>query len=169
MAVCHSLHKGGVAEISGPDGGQEFVLLFDVALGLGQDDEIALVPDGLKEPHRDGVRHAAVQQAVMADLDDLCRQRHGSRGFHPEHILSVALAALMIDGLTRFHIGADHKEIHGGGGKGRLVERIQLFGHLVVAELLTVQVARFDQIFKAGVALIVAVLGVVADDAADLV
>ena len=75
----------------------------------------------------------------------------------------------MIDGLTRFNIGADHKEIHGGGGKGRLVERIQFFGHLVVAELLTVQVARFDQIFKAGVALIFAVFGVVADDAADLV
>ena len=30
VAVGHGLHKGGVAEIFGPDGGQEFVLLFDL-------------------------------------------------------------------------------------------------------------------------------------------
>ena len=75
----------------------------------------------------------------------------------------------MIDGLARFHIGADHKEIHGGGGKGRLVERIQLFGHLVVAEILAVQVAGAQQVAEAGIAFVIAVGGVVADGPPDLV
>ena len=105
----------------------------------------------------------------MADLDDLGRQRHGSRSLHPAHILGVARAALVVDGLARLHIGADHEEIHGRSRKGGLIKGVQPLRHLVVAELLAVEVARFDQIFKAGVALIVAVLGVVADDAADLV
>ena len=104
----------------------------------------------------------------MADLDDLGRQRHGRRSFHPEDVLGVAPAAFVVDGVAGAHIGADDEEIHRGGGKRGFVERVELFRHSVIAELLTVQVAGAQQILEAGIALVVAILGVVADGAADL-
>ena len=70
----------------------------------------------------------------MADLDDLCGQRHGCRGFHPAHILRITGAALIIDGVAGADIGADHKVIHGGFPESLVVERVELFGHLVVAD-----------------------------------
>ena len=105
----------------------------------------------------------------MADLDDFRGQRHGGGSFHPAHILGVALAALVVDGAAGPDVGADDKEIHGGLRKRLFVKRIELFGNVMIAELLAVQVAGAQQILEAGVALVVAVLGVVADGAADLV
>ena len=169
MAVGHSLHKGRIAQIPCPDGGQHGILLFHKPLGLGQDDEVPLVADGLKEADGDGIGNAAVQQAVMADLDDLCGQWHGSRGFHPAHILRITGAALMIDRVAGADIGADHKVIHGGFPESLVIERVELFGHLVVAEILTVQVAGAQQIAEAGIAFVVAIGGVVADGPPDLV
>ena len=61
------------------------------------------------------------------------------------------------------------KEIHGRLPEGFLVKGVQLFGDIVVTELLTVQVAGAQQISEAGIPLVVAVGGVVADGAADLV
>ena len=60
----------------------------------------------LKEAHRDGICNAAVQQLVVADLHDLCGQRHGGRRLHPLDVLGVAGAALVVDGVTGAHIGA---------------------------------------------------------------
>ena len=75
----------------------------------------------------------------------------------------------MVDGVAGAHIGAHHKKVHGIFPKGFGVKRIQLFRHGVIAELLAVQVAGAQQVAKAGVALIFAVFGVVADGAPDLV
>ena len=161
-------HKGRIAQIPRPDGGQELVLFLHEALGLGEDDEVALIADGLEEPHRDGVSHTAVQQLVMADLHDLCGQRHGSRCLHPLDILGIAGAALVVDGVTGAHVGADNKKVHGVFPEGLFVKGVQFFRHGVVAELLAVQVAGAQQVAEAGIALIVAVFGVVADGAADL-
>ena len=105
----------------------------------------------------------------MADLDDLCGQRHGCRGFHPAHILRITGAALIIDGVAGADIGADHKVIHGGFPESLVVERVELFGHLVVAEILAVQVAGAQQVAEAGIAFVLAVGGVVADGPPDLV
>ena len=71
MAVGHGIHEGRIAQVTRPDGGQHLVFLLHKALGLGQHDQVALVADGLKEPHRDGICNAAVQQLVVADLHDL--------------------------------------------------------------------------------------------------
>ena len=105
----------------------------------------------------------------MADLHDPGRQRHGRRSLHPLDVLGVAGAALVVDGVTGAHIGADHEEIHRILCKGLCVEGVQLFRHGVVAELLAVQVAGMQQVAEAGIALILTVFGVVADGAADLV
>ena len=66
-------------------------------------------------------------------------------------------------------VGADDKEVHGRSAEGLFIEGIQLFRHLVVAEILAVEVAGAQQIAEAGVALVVAIFGVIADDTADLV
>ena len=71
VAVGHGIYKGRVAQVTRPDDGQHLVFLLHKALGLGQHDQVALVADGLKEPHRDGICNAAVQQLVVADLHDL--------------------------------------------------------------------------------------------------
>ena len=169
MAVGDGFHKGRVAEIFCPDGRQELVLFLDEPLGLGQDDQVPLVADGLEEADGDRVGHAAVQQGIVADLDDLCGQRHGGRCFHPLDVLSVTSAALVVNGVAGLDVGADDKKIHGRGAERLGVEGIQLFGHIVVAELLAVQIAGADQVLKAGIPLVVAILGVVADGAPDLV
>ena len=75
----------------------------------------------------------------------------------------------MIDGVAGADIGADHKVIHGGFPESLVIERVELFGHLVVAEILTVQVAGAQQIAEAGIAFVIAVGGVVADGPPDLV
>ena len=121
-----------------------------------------------KNRHGDGIGNAAVQQLIMADLYDLGRQRHGGGCLHPLDILGIAGAALVIDGVAGTHIGAHHKKVHGVLCKCLCVEHVQLFRHGVVAELLTVQVAGAQQVAEACVALIVAILGVVADHTADL-
>ena len=66
-------------------------------------------------------------------------------------------------------VGADDKEVHGRSAEGLFIKGVQLFRHLVVAEILAVEVAGAQQIAEAGVALVVAIFGVVADDTADLV
>ena len=131
-------------------------------------DEVPLVTQALEEADGDGVSYAAVQKGIVADPDGLGGQRHGRRGLHPAHVLGIAGAALVIDGVAGTHIGAHHKKIHGVLCKCLCVEHIQLFRHGVVAELLTVQVAGAQQVAEACVALIVAILGVVADHTADL-
>ena len=75
----------------------------------------------------------------------------------------------MIDGVAGADIGADYKVIHGGFPESLVIERVELFGHLVVAEILTVQVAGAQQIAEAGIAFVIAVGGVVADGPPDLV
>ena len=75
----------------------------------------------------------------------------------------------MVDRVAGVQVGADDKEVHGRSAEGLFIEGIQLFRHLVVAEILAVEVAGAQQIAEAGVALVVAIFGVVADDAADLV
>ena len=169
MPVCHGLHKSGIAHIPCPDKGQHLVFLLYKTLGLGQDDQVALVADRLEKAHRNGIRNTAVQQLIVADLHDLCSQRHGCRGLHPPDVLSVASAALVVDGLTSAHIGAHHKKVHGVLPEGLGIKGVQLFRHGMVAELLAVQVAGTQQIAKAGVALVITVFRVVADGAPDLV
>ena len=169
MTVGHRCHEGRIAQIPRTDGGQHGVLLFHKALGLGQDNEVPLVTQALEEADGDGVGHAAVQQGVVADPDGLRRQRHGRRGLHPAHVFGVAAAALVVDRVAGVQVGADDKEVHGRSAEGLFIEGVQLFRHLVVAEILAVEVAGAQQIAEAGVALVVAIFGVVADDAADLV
>jgi len=65
------------------------------------------------------------------------------------------VTALMIDGVAGADIGADHKVIHGGFPESLVVERVELFGHLVVAEILAVQVAGAQQIAEAGIAFVI--------------
>ena len=169
MPVCHGLHKSGIAHIPCPDKGQHLVFLLYKTLGLGQDDQVALVADRLEKAHRNGIRNTAVQQLIVADLHDLGRQRHGCRSLHPLDILGVAGAALAVDGIAGAHIGAHHKKVHGVLPESLGVKGIQLFRHGMVAELLAVQVAGAQQVAKAGVALVGAVFRVIADGAPDLV
>ena len=97
VPVCHGLHKSGIAHIPCPDKGQHLVFLLYKTLGLGQDDQVALVADRLEKAHRNGIRNTAVQQLIVADLHDFGRQRHGCRSLHPLDILGVAGAALAVD------------------------------------------------------------------------
>ena len=164
VTVGHRCHEGRIAQIPRTDGRQHGILLFHEALGLGHDDEVPLVTQALEEADGDGVGHAAVQQGVVADPDGLRRQRHGRRSLHPAHVLGVAAAALVVDGVAGVQVGADDKEVHGRSAEGLFIEGVQLFRHLVVAEILAVEVAGAQQIAEAGVALVVAIFGVVADD-----
>ena len=163
VPVGHRRHKGGVAGVPRPDGGQQLVFLFLVAPGLGQDDDVPLVADRLKKTHRDGVGDAAVQQLVGPDLDDAGGKGHGSRSLHPLEVLRAAGAALVVDGVAGAQLGADHKELHRGGREGLDIEGVQLFRDLVVAELFAVQIAGVQQVVETGVPLVVAVGKVVAD------
>ena len=169
VPVGHRRHKGGVAGIAGPDGGQELVFLFLIVLRLGQDDDVAPVADGLEEPHRDRIRDAAVQQPVLPDLDGAGGQRHGGRSLHPLQVLGAAGAALVVNRVAGAQLGAHHEELHRGGGKRLHIEGVQLFRDLVVTELLAVQVSGVQQVVEAGVPLVVAVGQIVADGPARLV
>ena len=168
MAVGHRRHEGRVAQIPRPDGRQEGIFLFYEAFGLGQDDDVALVAQTLEEADGDGVSYAAVQKGIVADPDGLGGQRHGRRGLHPAHVLGITGAALVVDGLAGAKVGADDEKVHRRGAESLLVEGVEFFRHDVVAEILAIEIAGAQQVAEAGIPLVVAILGVVADDAPDL-
>ena len=104
----------------------------------------------------------------MADPDGLGGQRHGRRGLHPAHVLGIAGAALVVDGFAGAQVGADDEKVHRRGAESLLVEGVEFFRHDVVAEILAIEIAGAQQVAEAGIPLVVAILGVVADDAPDL-
>ena len=69
--------------------GEQLVGLFHIAFGLGEDDDVPVIANALKEAHRNGISGAAVGEGIAIQLYEAGEGRHGGGSPHPLNILGI--------------------------------------------------------------------------------
>ena len=147
---------------------ERFLHRFHIALRLGQDDDISVIPLRLEEPEGQGVGTAAVHIFPAVQFYRSRRDRQRGGGPEPFHVLGVSGLQLVVDRLRGLQVGRDDPELHRVFPEGLEVEDVVLDGHDMVAEVRVVEVPGRQEGREAAVPRVSGIPLVVADDAARL-
>ena len=168
VAMLHGLGQAGIDTVFAAHQRKRAILLLHIAFGLGQHDDVSTVADALEELDRDGIGHAAVQQLLVVDFDDLGDDGHGGRRANPvEAVVSIAFV-LVVDGKAGLNVSADDVEVHGIALECAEIKGIEAQRNLAIAEFRAEDISGGEQRAEPTVARIAAVFGVVAERAANL-
>ena len=90
VAVLEGMDESRIFPEKDPEEGEQLVGLFHIAFGLGEDDDVPVIANALKEAHRNGISGAAVGEGIAIQLYEAGEGRHGGGSPHPLNILGIS-------------------------------------------------------------------------------